>query len=316
MDINLVNEIISCMPKERTIFRYFKDRYAFMLLERFIGEGESVATIKRSSFSGLLNKPDVKLAIANAGKGILTSTILNSVWPEDTHHFILTLGSWGSNSRRWDQTSRRGYNLVLQLNFSNEHDEQYKRMAKPKFESILNFIGHPILELEERDYFRETLAWSRIDLDFDKNEVLIEEIQCDWLRRAKNLLRNARFYRERNINMSNRWGFTGSLDNIIKYCEEVLLPYNKIWSEAMLAATIEFIDKELGIKNIYYHSDSTGYKVKKIKYDKPPRSLYSKLPSKFCFSKTNNAPDFLLQDKNFKQIYKKVDNPEWYRMAI
>jgi hypothetical protein len=316
MDINLVNEIISCMPKDRTIFRYFKDRYAFMLLERLIGEGELVNNIKKSCFSGLLDKPDVKLALAIAGKGWLTPSILNSVWPEETYNFVLTLGRWGSNHYSWDQTSRRGYNLVLQLNFSNQHDGIYRRMVKPDLDALLNHYAHPISSVNDKCYFRETLAWSRIDLDFTKNEALIEEVQCDWLRKAKRLLRSAKYHKHHELSMGHIWRTSGTLDDIIKYCEEFLSPYNVIWSEAMLAATIEFIEHELGIKNIYFHTANTGHKVKKIKYKKPPRSIYSKLPRKFCFTKTTEAPDFLSQDKNFKRIYKKVDNPEWYRMAI
>lgn len=316
MDINLVNEIIACMPKERTKFRYFKSRYAFMLLQRIVGEGDTIGNIKKSVYSGLLDKPEVKRVLALVGNGVITPKFLNSVWPGDTYNFLLTVGRWGSNSYRWDQTSRRGYNLVLQLNFSNQHDGVYNRMVKPDYESLLNFFSHPILELDDRDYFRETLAWSRIDLDFDKNEALIEEVQCDWLRQAKYLLQDAKYFKKQSKKMRRYWGLNGKLDDIIKYCEEILMPYNKIWAEAMLAATIEFIQNELGINNIYYHSEKTGFRVKKINNTKPPRSLYRKLPNKFCFSKTTEAPEFLQHDKYFKRVYKKVDKPEWYRMTV
>ncbi len=316
MDIELINEIIDCMPKERTKFHYFKDRYAFMLLERFIGKGETVSNIKKSLFSGLLEKPDIKLVLSMIGKGYLTPEILNSVWPKETYNFLLTLGCWGSNSYGWDQTSRRGYNLVLQLNFSNQHDDFYQKMVKPNSGSLLNSYSHPILELDDRRYFRETLAWSRIDLDFSQNEALIEEIQCDWLRKARRLLRTAKFHKKHNSTIAKGWALNGSLDNIINYCEEFLSPYNKIWSEAMLSATIDFIEREMGINNIYFHSENTGHKVKKIKFSKPPRSIYSKLPRQFCFTKTKNAPEFLNGDKQFKRMYRKVANPEWYRMTV
>lgn len=316
MDKNLVNEIIACMPKERTVFRYFKGRYAFMLLKSIIGEGDTLANIKKTSFSNLLEKQEVKLALSLAGKGFITPKELNSVWPGDTYNFLLTVGSWGSNCYRWDQTSRRGYNIVLQLNFSTQHDGIYTKMVKPAEESYLNYRSHPILGLNDRVYFRETLAWSRIDLDFSNGEALIEEVQCDWLRRAKYLLKAAKYCKKCNQKLHESWRVKGDLDDIIKYCEEVISSYNKVWSEAMLSATIEFIRNEMGIKEIYYHSDNTGYKVKRINYNKPPRSLYSKLPNKFCFTKTNAAPEFLYNDKYFKRIYKTVNKPEWYRMAV
>jgi len=316
MDKNLVNEIIECLPKERTLFRYFKDRYAFLLLQHLVGEGELVSEIRKSAYAPLLEKPAIKHALALAGQGILTAKILNSVWPGDTYHFLLTLGIWGSNCHRWDQTTRRGYNLVLQLNFSNQHDGIYKRMVKPEYELLLNSSSHPVLAPEDRAYFRETLSWARIDLDFQRDEALIEEVQCDWLREAKSLLQDAKWYKKKKRKIAGWWGTGGDIDEIIKYCEDVLSPYNQIWSEAMLAATIDFIRCELGIKNIYYHTESTGYKVKSIRYRKPPRSLYSQLPRKFCFSKSDEAPGFLYNDKYFRRIYNKVENPQWYKLTI
>lgn len=36
MDTGLVHEIIDCLPQERTLYHYFKDRYAFYLLSRIL----------------------------------------------------------------------------------------------------------------------------------------------------------------------------------------------------------------------------------------------------------------------------------------
>ncbi len=41
------------------------------------------------------------------------------------------------------------------------------------------YTGHPIHKT------RNSIAWARIDLDYLTGEVLIEEIQNDWLRQAK-----------------------------------------------------------------------------------------------------------------------------------
>lgn len=316
MEKELVNEVIDCTSKERTVFRYFKGRYALMLLENVIGHGKAVSNIRSSSFARLLEKPEVKAALAMAGKGFVTPGLLENIWSGDTYNFILTLGSWGSNHHHDDQTSRRGYNLVLQLNFSMQHDGIYNKLVKPEYESLLNLCGHPTLETDDREYFRETLAWSRIDLDFDRNEALIEEIQNDWLRESRYLLRDALRCKKRRKILFDWWDSRGRHDDIIKYCNDILKPYWKLWDEAMLSASIEFIRNELGISNIYYHSESTGHKVKGIRYTKPPRSIYSKLPKRFCFSKTSKAPDFLNQDNFFRRKYKKIDNPMWYRMSL
>jgi len=316
MDKSLVNEVMECLPKERTVFRYFKGRYALILLKYIIGESAMISQLKSSSFKGLLNKPEVKRALAFAGQGVVTPELLNCVWSDITYDFILTLGVWSGHCHRCDQTSRPGYNLVLQLNFSRQHDGIYNKMVKPEYEALLNIWGHPFLNPEDRPYHRETLAWSRIDLDFDNNEALIEEIQNDWLREAEYLLRDARYYRNNKTKLVDWWGSHGRPDDVIEYCEQVLSPYKQLWDEAMLAATIEFVHSELGISNIYYHSENTGYLVKGIKYSKPPRSVYSQLPRKFCFTKTNEAPGFLNQDKHFRRVYKRISHPKWYHMAL
>ncbi|MBT3027590.1 MAG: hypothetical protein KME48_10520 [Candidatus Thiodiazotropha sp. (ex Ctena orbiculata)] len=39
-----------------------------------------------------------------------------------------------------------------------------------------------MLQRGDRNYYRETLAWARLDVDLERNEVLIEEVQSDWVR--------------------------------------------------------------------------------------------------------------------------------------
>lgn len=316
MDKHQLNEIIDCLPKERTLFPYFKGRYALMLLQAVVGQGRQVKDLKTSGFAPLLDKPEVKQVLAQAGQGEVSAKFLENFWFGETYHFVLTLGSWGSGDHRWEQTSRRGCNLVLQLNFSNQHDGMYRKMVKPQYELLLNRRSHPVLRPKQRLYFRETLAWSRIDLDFKSNEALIEEVQNDWLREARYLLLDAKRLKSQNRKMQVWWASEGSVDDVIAYCEQVLLPYYHIWDEAMLAATIDFIYRELGISNVYYHTEQTGYRVKNIKYDKPPRSLYSQLPKRFCFHQTSEAPGFLRKDKYFKRVYKKVENPRWFQLAL
>lgn len=316
MKLSDIKEIIDCLPKERTLFGYFKDRYAVLLLKHIIGEGQSIKCLKKSMYSGLLEKPAINRLLSDVGQGVLTPKILNYVWSEHVYHFLLTLGIWGSNNHKWDQTSRRGYNLVLQLNFSNMHDRKYKAMVRPEDEQNLNYCNHPVFEVNARKYFRETLAWSRMDIDFGSDMALIEEVQCDWIKRAKYLLLHAK--RRKRFNHDRiRWSNSdGKTDDVIEYCENVLEPYRRIWDEAMLAATIQFIRCELGIRNIYYHSDSTGYKVKNIHYDKPPVSIYRHLPRKFCFTSTEQAPEFLYTDHYFRKTYRKITNPKWYLLQL
>ncbi len=317
MKQELVDEIIACMPKERTLFRYFKDRYALMLLSYMTEKNiNDISDIKKSDFSGLLARPFVKEHLHMMGGGKISKELIQYLWPHEVYNFVLTVSKWNNAKNNGGQTSRRGHNLVLQLNFSNQHDVDYKDLVKPECEQLLNYYGHPILETDERQYFHETLAWARIDLDFDTNEALIEEVQSDWIRRAKRLYSNAVWYKKRRYKKVHNWDVMGDVDSVIKYYEENLIPYKTLWDEAMLAASIDFIRNELGIEKIHYHSVKTGPCVKRISYTRPPISLYEKLPKRFCFKKSAEAPEFLQSDKEFRRLYKKLRNPEWFNLAV
>ncbi len=144
-----VHEIIECLSKGRTIYPYHKDRYAVQLLEYAVGKQKQVADIRSSRFGKLLNRPIVQDVVAQCGNGLISTGDLATAWLPDTESYRLTLGVWGShNKREWDQcyyqTSRPGQNLVLQLNFSDVHDAEYKRRMKCGKRSILNYCGHPV----------------------------------------------------------------------------------------------------------------------------------------------------------------------------
>ena len=63
----------------------------------------------------------------------------------------------------------------------------------------------------------------------------------------------------------------------------------------MLAATIWFLREEIGISRIYYHTHEYGAQLKRIRWGLPPRSLYTSLPRRFCFERTEEAPEFLVR---------------------
>lgn len=315
MKLKLLKEIIECLPGERTVFRYFKDRYALLLLGYLVGNGMDIRQIRHSRLAALLNKPVMREFLATLGHGEVNRQDIDLFWQDEMYSFVLTIDQWGGEKPAWDQTSRQGHNLVLQLNFSNQHDGKYKKLVKPEADRLLNHYGHPVFSTRDDEYVRETLAWARIDLDFQTDEALIEEIQSDWVREARLLFRDARWYLKNGYDRMRWWDLQGNLDDVVEYCENVLKPYEQIWSEAMLSAAIDFIRTELGIRRIFYHSDTTGYRVKRIRYTRPPKSLYNKLPRQFCFEKTGDAPEFLMNDKGFRRLYRKVTDPQWYCMG-
>jgi hypothetical protein len=308
MDIKTAQEVLACLPVGKTPFYYCKDRYAVFLLSQVIGRQCAIADLKKSAYSALLHKPLVKEILAQSGDGQLRQEHLALAWGNRIEPFLLTLDIWGDKDRSWDQVSRNGYSLVLQLNFSNKHDAVFKRLAEPSEFHQFNCSMHPVLKRQHRDFFRETLAWARIDFDFNTNEALIEELQTDWLRRAKRLLGEIQSGKTRFYNL----GANAKPDKLRRYLEAVLADYGDIWDEGLLTAALQFIRQELGIAKIYLHTPETGGAIKRIKYTQPPRSLYSSLPRKFCFRQTDKAPEFLQQHRTFRKLEKRLGGTQWH----
>ncbi len=312
MDDRLLDEVIACLPKERTQFCYFKDQYAVYLLKQYLGTTThgDIHSIKQSKLKKLLDKPLVKDTLKNSRNGRLDVAQLESVWSMQTEHYVLTLGKWGHKKRyAWNQTSRPGANLVLQLNLSNEFDARFKAVAGCHLNRMTTST-HP--KSRKR---MATLAWARLDMDFNTGEILIEEIQSDLIRDLEYTYKRAlsagsdsemRIYWSRN---------TVDRQKVAAYCQNMIAEQKKIWSEAMMAATLWFVQQELGFSKVYYHTFDTGKVMKKITGCAPPRSLYTDLPEKFCFEKTTQAPQFIANDAKAKRRLKAANNPEWFLLA-
>ncbi len=306
-----IQEIIHCLPDDRTLFHYHKDRYALWLLSSHAGKGCSIGQLKQSPFARLLNKPLIKELMANHGRAQVCAEDFTYSWSEPSTTFMLTLDSWGGRSQAYDQTTRGDYNLVLQLNFSNQHNDFFHRRISKGWQDDLRSFSHPVLDKDKRRFKHETLAWSRMDIDLERGEALIEEIQNDWLRYAKRWQRCA----------SKQFACAAcpikdQKDQVSFYLEHILKPYYNIWAEAMLAATLWFLHVELGINRIFYHDYATGCQLKKITGRKPPRSIYTDLPRQFCFKQTTQAPEFLLQDKRFSKRLKKLSRSPLHWQAL
>jgi hypothetical protein len=160
--------------------------------------------------------------------------------------------------------------------------------------------GHPVAG----DGY-QTLAWARIDMDLDRGEALIEEIQTDWIRVVMKSRRDFERY-EADGNDQGRYipyyikELGCDSQQLNRYIEETLQPHMALWQEAMLASAIWFLKEEIGISSIYYHTFEFGCKLKRISGTRPPQSLYTRLPFRFCFEKTDRAPEFLLNKNNKK----------------
>ena len=319
MDSEIVDEIIACLPQDRTLLHYYRDRYAVYMLAKLMQEKgiPNIADLKKTAVGKYLDKPIIKKVLGHWGAKTISEQILSQCWPTEQESPIetyrLSLGKWGDRraiNDDWQQTTRRGSNLVLHLNFCNKHDRDFKAQTGVEEWQSFNYWGHP-----SSDKYRNTLAWARLDIDFESNTVLIEEIQTDWLRKvtwAAKWIRKTK-QREKTVRV---YDIECRGSGLLSYQRQILTQHEKVWSEAMLFASIWFIHQELGIKNIYYHTVKTGAILKGVSCGLPPKSLYSDLPRKFCFKETEEAPELLRSCSKARRRIKKVKQPTWFKLAV
>lgn len=300
----MLREVLDCILEEvlsrRRLFHYYPGREAVELLCRRVGEeGCSVAELKKGHLGRLLEREPVRSALAGWSDGWVSQNRLNMLQPPYPYCFRLNFLDWGCERKagaRYCQLSRPGWNLVIQLNFDSRH-----------------WPGEPVYSYDDEDWdpaerehpsFWYTLAWARVDISRDLDVALIEELQSDWYTDPSGIRLGRKGYEYHLGDCRAFWydraGQRRSSTNNTDLC----YPY---WSEAMLLATIQLLWQELGISRIFYHTWETG---KQLKHCNPPRSVYSRLPRRFCFQLTREHPPFLA--KRLRRM-RKCD-PQFYLM--
>ncbi len=303
MDKELLIDILKERGADKMVFPYYSGRYAPLLLSMAYGDAAR-DQILRPKAGGLterlMRKPILQQAVRDAHGAPLRVGDLDLVWDDPCEWYRLTLDSWGEADRDagW-QTTRPGWNLVLQMNFSAEHDRQFRSLVKPGRWSPFGNYGHPV-----HRNGRQTLAWSRIDLDVEQGEALIEEVQNDWLRKADHGVKTVRKYHGRRSPVLRRrvehlfGGTRCRPGELYRYVDEVLKNHRAFWAEAMLSAAVWFLRERLGIREIYYHTSLWGSRLKGLEEDwGPPFSLYEALPKKLGFTRRAGLPRFLERTK-------------------
>ncbi len=270
--------------KQRRQFSYAADDYFIGLLERFLPEqGMPIKTLKNGPFARLLSRPRAKELLALCGDGHLTAERLTYVYATNPQHYRISFDQWGDKKKdRWNyyQTSRGGFNLVLQLNYDTGHNSVYHSLRKQMGYDPFQYSCHPINTQGEY-----TLAWARIDLSEDWEEALIEEIQSDWY---FEICERAKWWKKRK---KEKKAQDSAYEKAVQdYIQNFAMPRAKLWPETVLAASLDFLWKELGTKRVFYHTYETGCKLKQCN---PPRSLYTRVPKRFCFKETKEMPSFL-----------------------
>lgn len=316
MEASAVQEIIECLPRGRTMWHYFADRYALLLLQWSLRDGIRVSELRKGPFNPLLEKPLVRQALSRAGDGMLRPQHLMTFWPSVHQTMLLTLGTWGPEQgfERWRQTTTGRYNLVLHLNFTERERRSHRALFRYDDDGLSSMECwiHP-----HSTRGLDTLSWVRLELSLDTGEALIEEVQNDWLRFSKQSRQwlNDRRWSRREL----RWSYLENvqIEDVERYWRQVCQPLEKIWTEMTLCAAIWFLREELGIRTIYYHTYDSGLRLKRMDGQDPPRSIYTTLPRKFCFQRDTQGPQFLENawSRRFRRLRREAEL-EWFVLRL
>ncbi len=306
-----VSILIECLP--RTEFAYERDRFALQVLSWAVGEGRAVQDIKNTRFGPLLQRPCVRAVTARLGDARLTrDRLLASHEPET--RWTLTYGRWGTQSG-WtdDQVSRPGANLVLHLNLGEAARRRFAKLRGKRGCNPWTSDWHPHARRSD-----VTFAWARLDVDLDLGEALIEEIQTDWL---PEILWDADRVRAWSRRRAETWlheefeSTAATRDAFLSFIDEYIRPIARTWDEAVLSAALRVLREDMGIRRVWYHTFEGGQRMKHIDGLAPPRSLYTRLPRRFCFEVTGQPPTFLLWSDTacVRRVSRTV---RWYRLEL
>ncbi|MEM9337320.1 MAG: hypothetical protein AAGA66_01225 [Bacteroidota bacterium] len=313
LELAFIEQTIDANPKP---FYYYRDQYALQLIKYHVKDGMKINELKNSRYQNLLSKSVIREVLKGCGGQVIRPEALHDPLTEDGKEFNYTLSKWGEfiphRNDPWHQTTRPGLSLVLQLNFDPWHNYQYHRLIKADGEEHpFVFDCHPVSTKRQL-----TMAWARLDIDLDRGEVLIEEIQNDWLREVATLYKDwNEWVKDKKKGKRGHWFFDHYRSTT--FCEYVnfLKPYQKMWDEATLSMAIHFAKHELGIGDIYCHDFDSGNLLKGLEYGKPPRSLYTKLPKRFCFEQTDRAPEMIRREKYVTKPLRK-NEVRWWKLSV
>ncbi len=295
-----IQAIRQALPEEM-VFPYYPDREAAWLLAQDHADDVSVAAVKAGRFGrfaaralvqpllaaggGIIRQRDL-LALAHADKAVgmrdlsaAAQGALNHLFAVPWQDYVLSFDQWGTTGTwEWQQISRRGGTLVVQLGFPSDHAELMRQYLGSHDRKKFEDCWHPV-----RQDGRPTLAWARLDLDTRAGVCLIEEVQSDWLRNADD---TASEY-EQNSPQSR------SARVHRAYARALKQRYAKVWPRVLMLSVLVVARDQFGVRDFWMHQPEPGAILKGIDGLYPPRSLYTDLPRRFGFQAVDDAPVFL-----------------------
>lgn len=311
------------MLPETIHFPYYADRESPWLLAQLMARRARVSDLRRSDAAKLLSRPLVKPLVAGCGGELRQRDVIALAYAQETFGFCdlsraartqlndiygaawlgfsLTFETWGTHeAAHWAQMSRDGGNLVVQLGFPADHAEIMGRYLGQDTRRKFEDGNHPV-----RREGAPTLAWARLDIDVDEGVALIEEVQSDWLRNVRWELENL-----------EQQGRSREVRSTRLYDGYLRARYGRVWSRALMLSVLVVLRDFLGIRDIFMHQPEPGRILKEIDFDAPPVSLYRDLPRQFCFTATDEAPDFLTRVRRHDLSVLRASGPLFWRLRI
>lgn len=315
MKLELAREVMECLPGGRTLFRYSKDDYAFLLLRMMGARERCIHKLRQTSLRKLLEKPAVKPYLAGCSDGMLEPEVLpESRFSREERCYRLSLDIWRGDMKHWHwtQVSRKGASLVLQMNLNRTQNEKLRASYTSEESDPFENYSHPA---RSGDF--PTIAWARLDFDLETGEALIEELQTDLLRDLQWIAEAASNAKKNGKATFRRYTADFDTSRVIQLWERDFVAERRHWQEAMLTAAIRFLVSEVGIRTIFYHTATTGSFLKRITGTNPPKSLYTDLPKRFCFDETEEVPGFLRAEKDWARREKAAGSRmRFFKMAV
>lgn len=317
-----IDMIRQCLPEAITM-PYFAERESAWLMHRALKRPAAVREVRRTTFGKVLDRPVIKPIVALSG-GVLAKDDFAALAAADValtspsqagvagleaaaqdqwFDFLLSFTSWGTTGYwQWNQSSRKGGNLVVQLGFPSQHARLMGRYLGRNIRKEVEYPDHPI-----REVGCPTLAWARLDVDLDTGVALIEEVQSDWLRNVSDRVR----YLQKHASRSR------TLRHMERYDRQLREVYARIWPKAMLFAVLHVAVDHLGCSTIWMHTPESGVALKRIAGRAPPRSLYAGLPKAFCFEPVSDAPAFLTRPcRRALSLLENRKQPYFWKLAL
>lgn len=320
-DISLIRQVL---PETMT-FHHYPDRQSPWLLANAMPGDMPVRTLRRGPLARFLDRPLVKpvvagcggmlrqrdlIAVAHAGRAMHLGGLspgalsaLDMAYASTWRDYELSFTSWGTGRDwAWEQVSRKGGNLVMQLGFPSEHAAILGGHFSAPVRKDFEYADHPI-----REAGRPTLAWVRLDIDLETGAALVEEVQSDWLREVAD---HAAYLRRRDPK-------SRQLKALESYAAKLSKAYAKDWAKSALLAALMLLVDEFAVRDIWMHQPGPGAVLKDIRWSQPPRSLYTDLPKSFGFRPTHDVPAFLERPcrKALKRLRQRSD-PLFWRLQL